>query len=142
MRLSALHHRQHLQETVTPQPNTATPQQQPVQQQPAQPQLDQFSPTQTWTGDQNRPVSSQEMVDANNMIQTLRTNQVQNLTVDQKIDLMLRRTEEATKVAYQALREVSTFDQRLSSVLTQLTKQESPESIFNAEDDPESIFGR
>jgi hypothetical protein len=141
----------------------STAQQQPTVQQPSQadpssvtqaytpPADDQANAnTQTWHGSYGN-----QMVDAANTLNQMRADHLKNMPLDQKLELVLKKTTEAEKVAYRALQSISDFDSKLDRVFKDLSGQiarvaggkqpqqpDPPGSSIWDEDDPESIFGR
>jgi hypothetical protein len=104
------------------------------------------SPSNTQAG-----VPQKEMIDAMQTLQGLRADHLANMSLDQKLALVLQKSTDAEKVSYQALRGISDFNYRLDRVFKDLSamiervaqgkpSQEPGQSIFD-EDDPESILG-
>jgi len=98
---------------------------------------------------------TQQMVDMVNTVENLRQNHFASMPLDKKLDLVLQKTIESEKVAYQALRGVNEFSRRLDAVFKDLSSMiervasgqparepDPPGSSIWDEDDPESIFGR
>lgn len=113
------------------------------------PPTNQNTPTLTYTPQQN---ANQQMVDAINTREQLQANKLSNMPIDQKIELALKQSGEAEKIAYRTLRNVSAVDKKIDKVFDDLSTMiqkgpvksvsETPgESIWD-EGDSESIFGR
>lgn len=106
--------------------------------------------TKTWHGDANKQV-----VDAVRTLEQLRAQNLQNMPLDQKLNLVLQKTTEAERIAYRAMRSAEDFERRLDSAFNKLTammqrlaggkplqEPDPPGSSIFDEGDPESIFGR
>lgn len=111
--------------------------------------VNQNSPTMTYSPQQS---PNQQMVDAVRTREQLQANQLANMPIDQKIELALKKSAEAEKIAYRTLRDISAVDKKLDKAFKDLTTliQKGPgktapeppgESIWD-EGDSESIFGR
>lgn len=70
---------------------------------------------------QDRQVYPNEIVDAAKTLDTIRADHLKNLPLAQKLDFILQRSVEAERVSYQALRQISSFERKLDSALTQLS---------------------
>lgn len=187
MRLAILHAQKPLSEgsTVVPGQLTPTPSsdktvpvapESPIPQPAQPPSTSQSSPTMTWAPQPASPSSPtfpntqaasgtpngngtrmQQMIDMANTLDSIRADHLANMPLDKKLELVLQKTTESEKIAYQALRGVSEFSHKLDRVFKDLSgmiervakgqpaREPDPpgSSIWdNDEGDPESIFGR
>jgi hypothetical protein len=70
---------------------------------------------------QDRLVSPQELFDAQRALEQMRSEHLKNMPLDQKLDMVLRQSTSAERVAYQALRGVEGFGKQLDKVFQDLS---------------------
>jgi hypothetical protein len=128
-------------------------------------QYDPHAETQTWspqpaestpgpaaaTPGQDRKMAPGEMGDALRTVDQIRSDHYANMPVAQKIDTALQKALSGEKIAYRALRDISTVDRKVDQAVKDLhgkldqlnggkTAVDNSQSIWD-EGDPESIFG-
>ena len=100
------------------------------------------------------PNNNQQMIDAMHALDTIKADHLANMPLDQKLSLILQKTAESEKIAYRAMKEVSSFNYKLDRAFRDLSamiervssgkQAKEPDqpgtSIFD-EGDPESILG-